>query len=383
MITQKCETRRPSGRSPAYAIEHPHALPLALDGIALAEVTLLHWIGFGAFVGLMLLLDLGVFHRHSREATLRESVVATIIWCSLALAFNVLIWFWLGQQPATEFLTGYVIEWSLSMDNVFVFAVIFGYFRVPLKYQYRVLFWGILGAVFMRLSFVLVGAKALEWAHWVMVIFAGILIYSGVKLMVLGDTDPDPQKNIVFRLARRFLNLSTEEHGERFFVREAGRLCITPLFLVLLVVESTDVVFAVDSVPAIFGVVTRTAEYATFIVFTSNVFAILGLRALYFLLAGVMHMFRYLSYGLSAVLIFVGLKMLAEWGVSTFPTLGGWVGVAEGEHLFTAWLSLLVILSLLAVSITASIVADRREKKRLQLAETAKEDTASESHTTV
>lgn len=301
------------------------------------EVSLWHWLGFGAFVVSMLVLDLGVFHRHSRETTLREAGIWTLIWCSLALAFNGLILAWAGWHKASEFLTGYLIEWSLSMDNVFVFAVIFTYFRVPRKYQYRVLFWGILGAVVMRLVFVLLGAALIERFHWVIWVLGAFLVFTGIKLVV-HDDQVDPEHSLVLRLARRWLPVARSSHGEHFFAIENGRLCITPLFLVLLVVESTDVAFAVDSVPAIFSI-TRDK----FIVFTSNIFAILGLRALYFLLAGVMDMFRYLRYGLSAILVFVGVKMLIEHWVKISPVT-----------------SLCVVTSLLAISIAASIVTRRR-----------------------
>jgi tellurite resistance protein TerC len=312
---------------------------------AAGDVQLWHWLAFGAFVVIVLVLDLFVFHRDSHEPTLRESAIWTVIWCSLAMAFNALVWYWRGSAIGIEFLTGYLVEWSLSMDNVFVFAVVFSFFGVPLKYQYRVLFWGILGAVVMRLIFILAGAALLDRFAWVMPIFGAFLIYTGFKLATHGDSDVNPDKNLLLRIARRFFPVTKEPHGDRFFVVENGRRCMTPLFLVLLVVESTDVLFAVDSVPAIFGI-TKDA----FTVFTSNIFAILGLRALYFLLAGVMDMFRYLNYGLAAVLIFVGIKMVGEW--------------YTGHHLFAPSISLGMILSLLGVSVVASIVANRREVAR-------------------
>lgn len=299
-----------------------------------------HWFAFGAFVVTVLVLDLGVFHRHSRETSLREAGIWTAIWCSLALVFNGIIWAWGGDRPATEFLTGYLIEWSLSMDNVFVFAVIFSFFRVPKKYQYRVLFWGILGAVLMRLAFVLLGAALIDRFHWLIYVLGAFLVYTGIKL-VFHDESVDPEHSWVLRSARRWFNVSKEHHGEQFFVREEGKFCVTPLFLVLLVVETTDVAFAVDSVPAIFSITKDP-----FIVFTSNIFAILGLRALYFLLAGVMDLFRYLRYGLSAILTFVGIKMLIEHWVKIPP-----------------WLSLIVVLSLLAISIIASLIAARRDPR--------------------
>lgn len=325
-----------------------------------------HWLAFGAFVVVVLTLDLTVFHRHSKESSLREAAGWTVVWCSMALAFNALIWQWLGPKAGIEFLTGYLIEWSLSMDNVFVFAVIFSFFRVPLKYQYRVLFWGILGAIIMRLSFILLGTALIKQFDWVMPLFGAFLIYTGVKLVMHDDEEVDPGNNLLMRIARKLFPVASGEHGNQFFVREAGKLCVTRLFLVLLVVESTDVMFAVDSVPAIFGI---TRE--PFIVFTSNIFAILGLRALYFLLAGVMDMFRYLKYGLSAVLVFVGIKMVGDYAIhvpaiANFLSEKVWAGfhVEEGHHLISPPVSLVIVLSLLGISILASVVAKRREDKQ-------------------
>lgn len=306
------------------------------------EVTIWHWLAFGVLVVVLLVLDLFVFHREAVEPTLRESAVWTVIWCAMALAFNALVWVWRGPEIGLLFLTGYLVEWSLSMDNVFVFAVIFNFFAVSLKYQYRVLFWGILGAIVMRLTFILAGSALLEQFDWVLWIFGAFLIYTGIKLALSSDSDVNPDKNLLMRGAWRLFPVSTGEHGNSFFVVENGRRCITPLFLVLLVVESTDVLFAVDSVPAIFGV-----TLDPFTIFTSNIFAILGLRALYFLLAGVMDMFRYLPYGLAAVLIFVGIKMV----------LAFWLG----KELFSPAVSLIIILSLLAASIVASVIAKRRD----------------------
>lgn len=325
-----------------------------------------HWLAFGVFVIVVLTLDLTVFHRTSKESSLREAAGWTIVWCSMALAFNALVWRWLGPKAGVEFLTGYLIEWSLSMDNVFVFAVIFSFFRVPLKYQYRVLFWGILGAIVMRLTFILVGTALIKHFDWIMPIFGAFLIYTGIKLVAHDDNEVDPGNNLLMRMARKLFPVAEGEHGNHFFVREAGKFCVTRLFLVLLVVESTDVMFAVDSVPAIFGI---TRE--PFIVFTSNIFAILGLRALYFLLAGVMDMFRYLKYGLSAVLVFVGLKMVGDYAVhvpaiSNFLSENIWQGfhLEEGHHLVPPTASLVIVLSLLGISIVASIVSKNREDRR-------------------
>ncbi|MBI3838276.1 MAG: TerC family protein [Planctomycetia bacterium] len=303
-------------------------------------VLIWHWLAFGLFVVVLLVLDLFIFHRDSRDPTLRESTVWTLIWCAVALAFNGLVWIWRGPEIGIQFLTGYLVEWSLSMDNVFVFAVIFNYFGVPLKYQYRVLFWGIIGAVVMRLTFILLGVALLQQFSWILWIFGAFLIYTGIKLALHGDSDFNPENDLTMRAAKRVFRIAKENHRERFFVVENGLHCITPLFLVLLVVDSADLIFAVDSVPAIFGV-----TQDPFTVFTSDVCAILGLRALYFLLAGVMDLFHYLNYGLCAVLIFVGVKMVAEF----------WLD----DHLVHPGGSLAIILLLLGISILASIFAKR------------------------
>ena len=215
---------------------------------------MIHWLIFGAAVAVLLVLDLTVFHKHSHEPSLRESAFWTCFWSALALCFNGFVWWWLGSKAAIEFLTGYLVEWSLSMDNVFVFAVVFAYFGVPLKYQYRVLFWGILGAVIMRLTFVLLGAELVERYKWVLWVFGAFLVYTGLKL-AFSKEEHDPGDNLLIKTIRRFIPVASHSDGDRFFIRENGRLMATPLFLVLLVVESTDVLFAVDSVPAILGVV--------------------------------------------------------------------------------------------------------------------------------
>ena len=319
--------------------------------------TIWHWLGFGALVTTLLALDLGVFHRHSHDTTIRQAAKATLVWCALAMAFNVYVFFAAGRgaigfQKASEFFTGYLVEWSLSIDNVFVFAVIFTYFKVPKKYQYRVLFWGIIGAVVLRLAFILAGTVLMNKFHWVIYVLGLFLIYTGVKLS-FHDEEFDPEASLVVRVSRRLFPVAQGEHGQQFFVREAGKLCITPLFLVLLVIDFVDIAFALDSVPAIIGI-----TQDTFIVFTSNIFAILGLRALYFLLAGAMDMFRYLQYGLSAILIFVGLKMIGQEWVQKI-----WLNGQPIPH----WVSLVVIVSILAVAIGASLIAARREGKTLAL----------------
>jgi tellurite resistance protein TerC len=268
------------------------------------ELNVWGWVGFNAFVLAMLALDLGVFHRRAHVVTMREAATWSAVWVALALVFNAGLYLLAGPRPALEFLTGYLIEKSLSVDNIFVFVLLFTYFAVPARYQHRVLFWGILGALAMRGAFIAAGAYLLEQFHWVIYLFGAVLILTGAKMARRGGAAVDPERNPVTRWARRLLPLTPRYDGQRFWTREGGRLVATPLFLVLLLVEFTDLVFAIDSIPAIFAV-TRDP----FLVYTSNVFAILGLRSLYFLLAGVVHRFVYLKYALAAILLFVGLKM--------------------------------------------------------------------------
>jgi TerC family integral membrane protein len=254
----------------------------------------------------MLGLDLGVFHRRAHTVKFREALAWSVMWIALAALFAVVIFFWHGRTPALEFVTGYVIELSLSVDNLFVFLLIFRFFQVPPAHQHKVLFWGILGALVMRAAFIAAGVGLIQRFHWVIYLFGAFLVYSGIKLFFQEEAEIHPEKNPVLRLFRRWVPVTTDYEGSKFFVRRAG-LYATPLFVVLLVVETTDLLFAVDSIPAILAI-TRDA----FIVYTSNVFAILGLRSLYFALAGMMEMFRYLHYGLSLVLVFVGAKMLVS-----------------------------------------------------------------------
>ena len=268
------------------------------------EITIWFWLAFNAFVLVMLALDLGVFHRKAHEVSFREAATWSVVWVTLALAFNAAIWWLWGADRGLEFLTGYLIEKSLSVDNIFVFVMLFTFFGVPTRYQHRVLFWGILGALVMRGAFIAAGAYMLQQFHWVIYLFGGILVLTGIKMARRVEAY-DPTKNPVLKLARRVLPLTPQYHGQRFWVKDAGRWVATPLFLVLLLVEVTDLVFAIDSIPAIFAV---TQE--PFLVYTANVFAILGLRSMYFLLAGVVHRFVYLKYGLAAVLVFVGAKMM-------------------------------------------------------------------------
>lgn len=262
------------------------------------------WVVFSVFVLGMLALDLGVFHRKAHEVRVKEALTWSIVWIVLALVFNAGIYWKFGSEPALQFLTGYLIEKALSVDNLFVFLVVFSYFSVPKAYQHRVLFWGILGALVFRAIFIALGAILLAKFHWVMYLFGAILVVTGIRLM-LKTEEEHPERNPLFRLFARFVPSTSSYRGTKFLVKESGRWFATPLLLVLIAVESTDIVFAVDSIPAIFAITSDP-----FIVFTSNIFAILGLRALYFLLADVISRFAYLKYGLAAVLVFVGIKML-------------------------------------------------------------------------
>jgi len=277
------------------------------------------YIGFTAFVLGTLALDLGVFHRKAHVISPKEAGMWIAVWMILALAFAGVIYHWKGHEQALLFVTGYLIEQSLSADNIFVIVMIFGYFNVPDRYQHRVLFWGILGALAMRGAFIGMGALLIQKLSWVMYIFGAFLVFTGIKMAIRQDEEFDAEKNIVMRTARRFLRITNNYDGQKFFTKENGHSLATPLFLVLLLVEFTDLVFAVDSIPAIFAVTTDP-----FLVYTSNVFAILGLRSMYFLLAGVVHKFVYLKYGLSAILSFVGIKMLIVdiYHVPIFLSLG-------------------------------------------------------------
>lgn len=296
-------------------------------------IELLWWAGFGAFVLTMLALDLGVFHRKAHEAKMREALTWSGTWVGLSLLFNLGIYLgWIGayagaaarQQAALDFLTSYVIEYSLSVDNVFVFAVLFSYFAVPPVFQHKVLFWGILGALVMRAAMIFAGIALLHAFHWVIYLFGAILIFGGVKLWRNEEVEIEPQKNPVVRLVRRFMPVAHGDHGQRFFIRENGALAATPLFVVLVLVEWTDLVFAVDSIPAVLAVTDDP-----FIVFTSNVMAILGLRSLYFALARIMQRFHLLHYGLAAILVFIGVKMLTAdfYKVPTLVALGVVAGI--------------------------------------------------------
>ena len=265
------------------------------------------WAGFGVFILCMLALDLGVLNRNAHVVTYREAATWSAVWVTLAMVFAGLVFWREGRLTGVEFLTGYIIELSLSVDNLFVFLLIFGYFKVPAKYQHRVLFWGVMGALVMRMTMIALGAALIERFHWIIYVFGVFLIYTGIKMMRQGETEVHPEDNPIVRFVSRLIPMTRSYDGEKFFTEVNGKRMGTLMLLVLVTVEVTDLVFAVDSIPAIFGITTDT-----FIVYTSNVFAILGLRSLYFLLAGVVEKFHYLKIGLSIVLAFVGVKMLAE-----------------------------------------------------------------------
>jgi tellurite resistance protein TerC len=294
---------------------------------------LVFWILFNLFVVAMLVLDLGVLNRRSRRVSFREALAWSGVWIALAAAFAVIELFWHGRTQALQFVTGYVIELSLSVDNLFVFLVIFRYFKVPDEHQHKVLFWGILGALLMRGVFIVAGVGLIHRFSWITYAFGGLLVYSGLKLLQQGEAEIRPEKNPVLRLFRRSLPVTKEYVGGQFFTRRGG-LYATPLLVVLLVVETTDILFAVDSIPAVLAITLNA-----FIVYTSNVFAILGLRSMYFALAGMMEVFHYLHYGLSLVLIFIGLKMLG----------------ARYVDIPTAW-ALAIVLVVLGASILASLL---------------------------
>jgi tellurite resistance protein TerC len=316
----------------------------------------LFYVGFTVFVLMMLALDLGVFHRDAHEVTFKESLTWSIIWISLALIFNFLFFKYAGwkfendarllaipgfdgnaaaNQVGLEFLTGYIVEKTLAIDNIFVFVVVFSFFAVPLKYQHRVLFFGILGALIFRIIFIAMGSILLQY-QWIVIFFGAFLILTGLKIIFAPEKPIDPEKNPVIKLFKKFFPVTSTFEGQKFFIRKEGVLYATPLMVALLFIEVSDIIFAVDSVPAIFAI---TKE--PLIVFTSNVFAILGLRAMYFMLAGVIHKFRYLKYGLGIVLVFVGLKM-------------AWLNDAFGGKFPISW-SLIIIISIIGASILISL----------------------------
>jgi TerC family integral membrane protein len=299
-----------------------------------------------AFIGLIFLfmaLDLLVFHRKAHEISFGEAFVWSVVWTIIGASFAGVLWAWQGDEAAGEYIAGYVIERSLSVDNIFVFALIFGYFNVPAAYQHRVLVWGILGAVVFRIAFIAAGASLLETFHWMIYVFGGFLVFTGARMALSKEMEIHPENNQALRILRRLMPITTDYHGTRFFVRQGGVLMATPLVAVLVVIETTDIIFAVDSIPAIFAVTDDA-----FIVFSSNAFAILGMRVLYFMLASAMHRFVYLKVGLAMVLVLVGVKMLTE----------------DVLHV-SIWLSLGVIGLILLSAILGSLVATRNAKPEL------------------
>jgi tellurite resistance protein TerC len=304
-------------------------------------INIYFWIGFHVFVFMMLALDLGVFHRDTHKVPVKEAVIWSAVWITFALLFNVFIYIYSGYNKvvALEFLTSYVIEYSLSIDNIFVFILIFSYFAVNDKYQHKILFWGIIGALLMRGIFIFTGVALINRFHWIVIIFGGFLVFTGIRMLIQKETEVDPEKNPMVRFFRKFLPVSQTLHGDKLFIRQKGRLYATPLFLVLLIIESSDLIFAVDSIPAILAI-----SKDIFIVYTSNIFAILGLRSLYFAIAGIMGYFRYLKVGLAFVLSFVGMKMLGSYFHFEIPIV----------------ISLLIIITILLISIFASVIIKRR-----------------------
>src|ERR1041384_576043 len=301
------------------------------------------WVVFNAVILLLLVLDLTVVSRKHRVVPFKQALLMSAFWIGLAIAFAVFVHQWFGATKSLEFLTGYLLEEPLRVDNLFVFILLFAYFKVPPEEEKTVLFWGIIGALVMRGLFIIAGVALVQRFHWILYAFGVFLIWTGFQLMRKGDEEQDPSRNIVLKFRRRFLPLTDTYQGKSFFVRREGRLLATPLFVVLLVVETTDILFATDSIPAILAI-----SRDPFIVYTSNVFAILGLRSMYFALAGMMKLFHYLNYGLSAVLIFIGAKML----------------LPERYHVPT-WVALAVVAGVLALSVLASVLFPKKEKSNL------------------
>ncbi len=300
--------------------------------------TAILWTVFNLFVIAMLALDLGVFHRKSHEVTVKEALTWTAVWVTLAMFFNLFVYYYFDKEKAIEFFTGYLIEKSLSVDNIFVILLIFSYFKVPSSYQHKVLFWGILGALVMRVIFILSGIELIHRFHWLIYIFGGFLIITGIRMLTSGDTQLEPEKNPMVKLVKRIFPVTENFEGDRFFVKRNAKTWATPLFLVVVLIEFTDLIFAVDSIPAILAI-----SEDPFIVYTSNVFAILGLRSLYFALSGIEKFFSYLKYGLSAILFFVGVKMC----IADF-------------YKIPVEISLIVIVFILAISMLSSMVFPKK-----------------------
>ena len=305
----------------------------------MSESTIL-WGGFNLFVLGMLALDLGIFHRRAHVVKVREALIWTAVWITLSMAFNLFVYHYLGKEKALEFFTAYLIEKSLSIDNIFVMIMIFGYFQVPQAYQHKVLFWGILGALVMRVIFILAGIELIHKFHWLIYVFGGFLVFTGIRMVSSGDQSLHPEQNPLMKLARRIFPVTERFEDDKFFIKRSGKVWATPLFLVVVLIEGTDLIFAVDSIPAILAI-----SDDSFIVYTSNVFAILGLRSLYFALAGIEKYFQYLKYGLAAVLVFVGIKMCLT-DIYKIPVE----------------ISLIVIVFILTIAMLASVIFRKPEK---------------------
>ncbi len=299
------------------------------------EVSVWFWIGFHILIGTILLIDLGFVGKNSHKIALKEALTWTVVWVAVAILFNVFVYFKWGTSFALEFLTGYVIEYSLSVDNIFVFILIFSSFAIPAEYQHKVLFWGIIGALVMRAIFIFAGVALINRFHWIVIVFGGFLVVSGIRMLFPEKEEMHPEGNMVVRMSKKFLRVTDGFHGDKFFVRHNGKRYITPLFLVLLVIESSDLIFAVDSIPAVLAV-----SHDQFIVYTSNIMAILGLRSLYFAISGIIEYFRFLKVGLAFVLTFVGTKMLLAFFHIEIPIT----------------LSLAIIIGILVISILASLL---------------------------
>jgi tellurite resistance protein TerC len=334
--------------------------------LAITEITPWHYAGFVLVILFFLALDLGVFHREARVVRFKEALGWTAVWFTLSMCFSGIVYHMRGKEEALQYVTGYIIELSLSMDNVFVIALIFAYFRVPLQYQHRVLFWGIIGALLMRGVMIGVGAALIKTFAWMLYVFGAFLVFTGIKMMFGDDDGVEPEKNPVIRLARKLYPVSKEFDGQKFITTVDGKKMLTPLALVLLMVETTDLIFAVDSIPAIFAITDRP-----FIVFTSNVFAILGLRSLYFVLADAIGMFRYLKVGLSIVLVFIGVKMLVDPHANPEP--------AWYQKDIPTNLSLIIIAGIILLSVILSMVASRAEKGKESNEDAKKDDGADKS----
>ncbi len=318
--------------------------------LGFVAITPWHWAAFVLCVLFFLALDLGLFNRRARTVKFREAAAWTAVWFSLAMAFAGAVAYGRGREEAIQFTTGYLIELSLSLDNVLVIALIFAWFHIPREHQHRLLFWGILGALFMRGVMILAGAELISQFDWVLYVFGAFLVFTGLKMLISGKQSVDPEKNLALRAARKFFAVAPELDGQKFFTRLNGRFALTPLAVVLLLIETTDLIFALDSVPAVFSV-TRNA----FIVFTSNIFAILGLRSLYFLLAGALDYFRYLKIGLSVVLVFIGVKMLVDPHDNPEPK---WFQVE-----IPTGISLMVVATIIIIAIVLSVLVAEREKR--------------------